>query len=113
MTLAERCEALYEFAKEKGLSIKESDESYKPVTKNFIDELVKKMDSDMENVLLNKETVKTSFGAIKTIHRNERICRNPQHAKKPELPETITVPAHEALKITITKAFEEKLNPVK
>ena len=115
MTISDRVEAVYKLAEEMGLAIRiqgeEGKEDEEPKYKNFtkIDArtIVDAEDARNEEALLKRETIKTSYGTVKTHKRAARMARNPRDKQAPPF----EVPAKEIVKVDINSAFNKKLNP--
>jgi nucleoid DNA-binding protein len=106
MTLTERVEAIYAYAQEKGLVTKDAEGNVRPFTKADARAVIDFEDKGVEEALMKGDTVKTSYGILKKVHRKERTARNPRDKEAP----TFIVPAYDTIKITATSAFEDKLN---
>ena len=59
----------------------------------------------MAELLLDGKTSFPGFGNFSVIIRKERVCNNPQDAKK-----KITVPAHKAVKFRALSAINAQIN---
>jgi DNA-binding protein HU-beta len=99
MTLSERVEAVYQMGKDLAISV-----NGKPLTKADAKALIEAEDTRNEEALLKGDSVKTSYGTIKVVHRKERKGRNPKTQ------EEVMIPAKDTLKISVNSEFGSKLN---